>query len=400
MEETLPELIYLGALMAIGFVAGDLIERLGIPRVAAYVAVGALFSETLLGRIIPGSPGVWSDALTNVTLAVIAFMVGAEMDIGRLRQFGRTVAATALGQALSAVALVALALWGLSTLFSDMFSHSVDWSTGLVFGVIATATAPAATLAVIEEYKAEGELTSMLLGIVAIDDAIGIVLFTIALGLVGEASFTDKLMTASSEILLALAAGAVLGAALGLFGRHIATGDPRLPVIVGIIILNFGLANWYDYSDLLSSIVLGLVAMIIFKRPQREWLDPMEHVRDTIFLIFFTLAGTHFDPSVFASALPLIVTYTIMRVIGKYAGAYGSAHLVGADEDVRWYLGLALLPQAGVAIGLALRASASPGFEEMRSVLLNTVIGSTIIFELSAPWLTKLALRRAGEIQS
>lgn len=386
--------------MTCGFVAGDLIERIGIPRVAAYVAVGAVFSESLIGGVIPGSPGVWSDALTNVSLVVIAFIVGAEMDIGRLRELGKTVAATTLGQSLGAVMTVTLALWGLPMLFSQIFQQGIGWPVALVFGVIATATAPAATLAVIEEYGAKGGFTSMLLGIIAIDDAVGIILFTLAVGLAGQASLMDKLAMAGSEVGLALVAGVVLGALLGLFARHVAIGDLRLPIIIGVIILNFGLANRYHYSDLLSSIVLGLVAMIIFRRPQREWLDPMAHIRETIFLIFFTLAGTHFNPSVFISAFPLITVYIVARGIGKYAGAYGSARLVRADENVRRYLGLALLPQAGVAVGLALRASGSAGFQEIGSVLLNTVIGSTIIFELSAPWLTKFALRRAGEIQN
>lgn len=396
----MPELIYLGVLMASGFVVGDLLEHVGIPRVAGYVAVGALLSESLLGGRIPGEPGTWSDALTNLSLAVIAFMVGAEINIGRLREAGRTLVAVTLGQSLGAVLTVTLALGALSTLFPGAFGHDLGWATALVFGVIATATAPAATLAVIEEYEARGGLTSLLLGVIAIDDAVAIALFTIAIGLVGQAAVTDKLMGAGSEILLALAAGALLGAVLGLFGRHIATGDLRLPAILGVVVLNFGLAEAYAYSDLLSSIVLGLVALLIFNRSQREWVEPMEHVREMIFLIFFTLSGTHFDPGVFASAFPLIVTYIVARVIGKYSGANASARMVGADEEVRRYLGLALMPQAGVAIGLALRASASPDLQETGTLLLNTMIGSTIIFELASPWLTKLALRRAGEIQN
>ena len=160
-----------------------------------------------------------------------------------------------------------------------------------------------------------------------------------------------------------------------------------------------GLAALLEYSDLLSSIVLGLVALLVFNRSQREWLEPMEHFRETAFLIFFTLSGTHFDPAVFTGALPLIVAYIVARVVGKYLGARSSARLAGGDRTVQRYLGLALLPQAGVAIGLALRASGSAGIEQTGVLLLNTMIGSTIIFELSAPWLTKLSLERAGEIE-
>lgn len=399
MEQGIAELIYLGILMASGFVVGDFLEKVGIPRVAGYVAVGALWSESLLGGAVAGEPGVWSDSLTNLLLAVIAFMVGAEIDLGRLRREETQLAAVTAGQSLGAVLAVTIALAGLPMLFPGMFRHDLGWATALVFGVIATATAPAASLAVVEEYEAAGSMTSLLLGIIAVDDAVAIILFTLAIGLVGEASVAEQVLGAGQEILFSVTAGTAFGVALGLFGRHVASGDLRLPLILGVVVLNFGLAALLEYSDLLSSIVLGLVALLVFNRSQREWLEPMEHFRETAFLIFFTLSGTHFDPAVFTGALPLIVAYIVARVVGKYLGARSSARLAGGDRTVQRYLGLALLPQAGVAIGLALRASGSAGIEQTGVLLLNTMIGSTIIFELSAPWLTKLSLERAGEIE-
>lgn len=390
------EFIYLGALLAFGFITGEFVERVGVPRVAGYVAAGALFSESLIGAAIPGEPGAWGDHLTNISLAIIAFIVGTEMDVDRLRRLGRAVLIITVGQSLGTLVVVTLALCLFSTFATS--AAGFGWNVALVLGAIATATAPAATLAVIDEYKASGDMTSTLLGVVAVDDALGIMLFTVAVGFAGAGGIGEQLAAAAIEIGLAVAAGAALGVVLGSLERHITNGDLRLSVIIGFIILNFGFSGRFHYSDLLSGMVLGLVAMIIFKRPQREWRDPLEHIRDTIFLVFFTLAGTHFAPLVLLHSLPLILVYVLARVAGKYAGSYAAASFAGSDSNIRNYLGLALLPHAGVAVGLALLASSIPELSQFSAVLLNTIIGSTIIFALGSPWLTRHALKKAGEI--
>jgi Kef-type K+ transport system membrane component KefB len=166
-----------------------------------------------------------------------------------------------------------------------------------------------------------------------------------------------------------------------------------------VVFLNVGLSEQLGYSDLLSSIVLGLVAMLVFRKPQKEWLEPIRHIEETIFLVFFVLAGSHFDPGVFTSALPLILLYVVSRFAGKYMGAWLGAAAVGAQPEIRRWVGLTLMPHAGVAIGLALRASEMPGVRTTGELLLNVVIGSTLFFELAGPWLAKLALERAGEIR-
>lgn len=394
------EILLLGALMASGFAVGSLAERIGIPRVAAYVAVGAFFAEPLAGTWLPASPGRWTDAITDAALGLIAFLIGAEIDVESLKRQARSIAGTVAGQSLGVLIVVTAAIVLATAALPGLFQIQPGWRLALVFAVLAVATAPAATIAVVEEYKAKGSLTATLIGIVAIDDVIAVALFTLAVGLAGEAALSEQAVHALREIGIALIAGAAAGAALGWFGRYLHEGDLRLPMIVAAVLLNTGLSGLIGYADLLSNIVMGYVAMRVFRGPQKEWLKPMQHVRDTIFLLFFTLAGTHFDLSVFASALPLILLYVAARTIGKYAGAWAGAALAGGDENVRRWAGLAILPQAGVAIGLALRATAEPGLERISDVLLNVIIGSTIVFELLAPWLTKLALHKAGEIRT
>lgn len=386
--------------MTVGFLAGSLAERVRIPRVAAYVAAGALFSEALVGSWIPAAPGAWSDVVTDAALGVIAFLIGAEIDTGALRRQVGSVTGVVIGQSAGVLLFVTVALALAPTLFPDLAPAGLGWTAAFVFAVLAVATAPAATLAVIEEYGARGRLTTTLLGIIAIDDALAILLFSVAVALASESGFAAQAGEAAREIGLALLVGLAAGAALGWFARFIHQGDLRLPVIIAAILLNTGLSSRAGYTDLLSNIVMGYVAMRAFRGEQRQWLKPIQHVRDTIFLLFFTLAGTHFDPGTLVEWAPLILLYVGARTAGKIAGAWSGAALVGADENVRRWSGLALLPQAGVAIGLALRASAEPGLEQVSGILLNVIIGSTIVFELTAPQLTKLALRKSGEIRT
>lgn len=392
------ELLLLGAMMTAGFMAGSLAERVGIPRIAAYVAVGALFTESLAGSWMPAAVGAWSDIVTDGALGVIAFLIGAEIDTDALRRQARSVTGVVIGQSAGVLLFVTLALALAPTWLSGVIRTEVGWSAAFVFAVLAVATAPAATLAVIEEYRAKGSLTTTLLGIIAIDDALAVALFAVAIGLVGDAGLATQAAEAAWEIGLALLVGTAAGAALGWFARYIHEGDLRLPIIIAVILLNTGLSGRFGYADLLSNIVMGYVAMRAFRGGQKRWLEPMQHVRDTIFLLFFTLAGTHFEPGAFVEWLPLILLYIVARVAGKIAGARAGAAAVAADEKVRRWSGLALMPQAGVAIGLALKASGEPGLEQVSSLLLNVIISSTIVFELTAPQLTKLSLRKSGEI--
>lgn len=392
------ELLLLGAIMTAGFIAGSLAEGVGIPRIAAYVAVGAVFSESVAGSWMPVAPGVWTDIITDGALGIIAFLIGAEFDTDALRRQARSVTGVVVGQSLGVILFVTLALALAPGLLSGLIQTDVGWNAALVFSVLAVATAPAGTLAVIEEYCAEGRLTTTLMGIIAIDDALAVALFALAIGLAGQAGLSTEAAEAAREIGLALVVGAAAGAALGWFAHYIHQGDLRLPIIIAAILLNTGLSGLIGYTDLLSNIVMGYVAMRAFEGSQKQWLEPMQHIRDTIFLLFFTLAGTHFKPGAFVEWLPLIVLYIVARAAGKIAGAAAGAAAVGAKREVRRWSGLALMPQAGVAIGLALKAASEPGLEQVSSLLLNVIISSTIVFALTAPELTKLALRKSGEI--
>jgi len=386
-------LIALGLVMSAGFMAGTWGERFGIPRVASYVFVGALFSAELLGSVLPFGVWGWSSVLTDIALGAIAFLVGAEFQLQWLRRRSASILLGVLGQSLGAVLVVTAGIWAFGALFMGGFSLG----TALVLGAIASATAPAATIAVIEEYRAKGPLTRMLLSLVAIDDMLAIVFFTLVMSLAAAGAEAGRLSTAAREIGFSLAAGTALGLALGWFARRIESDELRLPVILGFVLLTLGLAGRLEFSPLLSCMVLGYMSKLVAAEESDLCLSPMSHIREAIFLIFFTLAGAHFEFHVFVGAAGFIAAYILLRTAGKYSGAFVGTWLGGAPAAVRNNVGLGLLPQAGVSIGLALTVSEAAGFSHHGPLILNTIIGSTIVFELSAPIAAKLGLKRAGE---
>ncbi|MEX0741256.1 MAG: cation:proton antiporter, partial [Phycisphaeraceae bacterium] len=240
-------------------------------------------------------------------------------------------------------------------------------------------------------------LTMTLLGVVALDDMLGIVLFTLALVAAGGAG-EHQLLSAFWEIGGAIALGSAMGCLLGWFGWRVEQEDLRLPVVAGSILLAVGLANLLHLSPLLTCMLLGLVSKEFFgPRKTQQWLRPMTHIQELIFLTLFTLAGTHFEPAVFVDSLGFVATYAFARVVGKVVGAWLGTTMAKAPAVLRHRLGFALLPQAGVSIGLALVASGAPGLEEVGPLIVNTILGTTILFELVAPILTKIVLIGAGE---
>lgn len=391
----LVQLILLGLLMTIGFVAGDYGERFGIPRVAMYIVIGALFSGDLLGGIITVELGGWSMALTEIALGIIAFIVGSELNVQWVRARGREITIAVLGQSVGTVIVVASGVWLYFEFFAGQ-AHGLQ--TAIILGAISSATAPAATVAIIEEYRTKGPLTSMLLSIVAIDDALAIIFFTFAVSLLSGSTESNQLLLSLREIGGAVVLGIVFGSILGWYARRIHEDNLRLPLVLGFLFLNIGSAQVTGVSILLSSMILGFVSKLFYKHKTEQWLHPMDAIRESIFLIFFTLAGIHFKFHVFADAFFFIALYILLRSAGKYGGAWAGSKISGSSAAVSRNLGLGLLPQAGVATGLALQVVGSGLFPEHSTLILNTILGSTIVFELTSPFTAKFGLSRAGEV--
>ncbi len=397
MPENFSPAIILGVLLSIGSLAGLLAEKLNLPRVVAYILIGAIFSPGILGDLLHFSTASWSPFLTDIALAIIAYIVGSEIDLQILKKEEGTILAAVLGQSLGAIAFIGLGLWAFSSVFG--FLKEIDFTFALLLGTIATATAPAATLGIIEEYGAKGRMTNILLGIIAIDDAIGVILFTLVLGIATEGGFSSSIMEGLKEIGGALLLGSIFGILLGYLGNRLKKEELRLVTILGFILLVLGLSELFSFSMLLSCMSLGFVSVMFYPKKHAEWMLPLKHIEELVFIFFFTLAGTHFELQVMISSALLVFTYIILRIAGKYTGSYIGMLVSGTEKKQRRLLGLCLFPQAGVAIGLAIKASDQPGIQEMATLLLNIILSSTIIFALTAPFFTRFALKKAGEIK-
>lgn len=382
----------IGLLLAFGMVAGLLAGRVGLPRVAGYVLAGIAFSPGLLGEALRLDVAAWSPPLTDAALGIIAYLVGGSITTGQLRRMGRLIVTTTLGESLGAVLLVGLTL------------SALLWSTGaeslslaLALASVAGTTAPAATVAVMHQYRADGPLTRTLLGVVALDDALGIIVFSLALVLLTGSSLLGAGERAALEIGGALVLGGVGGWLLARFGHLLREDSLRLPVVLAALLLTLGLASAVGASALLATLTLGFAARHFQRSGGERLFAPLEAMEEAVFLIFFTVAGSHFQPGVFAAHPELVAGYVLARLAGKTGGAALGARLGGAPPVVTRWIGFGLAPQAGVAVGLALTLAERPGLGEAGDIVVNVILASVLVNEVIGPLAASLALRRAGE---
>ncbi len=389
----------IGIIIVAGFLGGLAAEKLKLPRITGYIIVGVLLSPSIL-NIIPtetiGSLGI----ITDIALGIIAYLIGSSLKIESLRGLGKSIAWIVPFEALGACFLVTLVLAILGHL---IIPNQIFWQAyfplAFIIGAISCATAPAATMAIISEYKARGPLTTTLLAVVALDDAIAVIVFAIALGigqpLVSGAGISAYEMLAIPllHMVESVAIGAVFAIALVYISKLVKTRELLLVIVFGMIMLCAGVTSYLGISPILANMVVGFV--IVNRVNRKEMFVVVEEIEDVIYAMFFVLAGLHFDLSVLKTAGILALLIVIARYAGKYMGARTGAKISHAPDVIRKYLGLALLPQAGVAIGLSLLAASK--FPTFGDILLNGVLASVIINELVTPPLTKYAIFKSGE---
>ena len=382
----------IGLLLAVGMVAGLIAARFGLPRVAGYVLAGVAFSPGLLGEALRLDVAAWSPPLTDAALGIIAYLVGGSITTGQLRRMGRLIVTTTLGESLGAVLLVGLTLSALL-----WFTGAESLSLALALASVAGTTAPAATVAVMHQYRADGPLTRTLLGVVALDDALGIIVFSLALVLLTGSSLVGAGERAALEIGGALALGGLGGWLLARFAHLLREDSLRLPVVLAALLLTLGVASAVGASALLASLTLGFAARHFQRSGGERLFAPLEAMEEVVFLIFFTVAGSHFQPGIFAAHPELVAGYVLARLAGKTGGAFLGARLGGAPPVVSRWIGFGLAPQAGVAVGLALTLAERPAFGEAGDIVVNVILASVLVNEIIGPLAASLALRRAGE---
>ena len=407
-------LLSLAIAMFAGLMMTRAVKRLHLPDVTAYLVAGVLIGPCCIGALhIPGIGFASYDQLENiglicdVALGFIAFSIGNEFRMEELKHIGRQATVIAIFQALAATSFVDVGLLVLHLFLGD----ALPVSTCIVLGAIATATAPAATVMVINQYKAKGPLTSILLPIVALDDAVGLIVFAVSTGVAkaltsGTVNLVSVLVNPAIEIVASLALGAALGWVFSVVEKFFNSRSKRLSLAVAFVFLctafskvelDFAYGVSIGFSPLLVCMMCGTIfcnlcdfSEEIMYRTDR-WTAP-------VYVLFFVLSGAELDLRVFASAavVGIGLVYMIMRSAGKIIGADISSRFMKCPPTVCRYLGITLLPQAGVALGMSATVAADFGAEG--TIMRNIVLFSVLIYELVGPILTKMALSAAGEI--
>ena len=400
------------ALMA-GLMMTRLFNRWRLPDVTAFLVSGVLIGPFVLGRLgihglgFPTYESVSQlEVISKVAMGFIAFAIGNEFRLSQLKKTGRQAMIIGIIQGLVAAVLVDAALLGFHMLFPEILSAPA----AITLGAIATATAPAATLMVVRQYKAKGELTELLLPIVALDDAVGLIVFAVSFGIAkalisGTVSIVSILLNPLLEIACSLLLGAVAGFVLTKLETMFHSNTNRNSMTISFVFLTVGLSTLeftfgevrVGFSPLLVCMMLGTLFCNIsplsddlMKRAD-VWSQPL-------LAVFFVISGAELQLEVFAQPILVLigVVYIFARSLGKYLGARYSAQMVGCSEKVVKYLGITLLPQAGVALGMCVTAQ-QLGTED-GSLVRNIILFSVLIYELVGPLMTKEALRAAGEI--
>ena len=406
-------LIQLSLSLVGGLLLSRLAKKLNLPAVTAYLIAGLLLGPYCIGALQLFSLGFSSAAeveslniISQVALGFIAFTIGNEFRLEQLRHMGRQAITVGILQAVITAILVDLALVVLHFINPTVISIP----SAITLGAIAAATAPAATLMVVRQYKADGPLTRLLLLVVAIDDAVGLVLFSASFGVAaalesGAISLTTVLVEPLVEIVLSLGLGALAGWLLFRVEKYFYSRSKRLSISIGFVLLTVGLSMaefevggiHCGFSLLLVCMMTGTVFCNICDFSE-ELMGRVDGWTAPLFVLFFVLSGAELNLQVLSNPLVLLVgvVYIIFRSLGKYLGACGSCAATGCSESITKYLGITLLPQAGVALGMALTAQQLSDGAMVRSVVLFSVL----VYELVGPALTKRALIAAGEIQT
>lgn len=404
--------------VSVALIAGLMMTRvvkpLKLPDVTAYLIAGVLIGPYFLGNLnLPGIGFISTGdveqyaLISNVALGFIAFAIGNEFRLSELKNTGRQALIVGIAEGLVASLFVNVAMFALHIVLGD----KLPMSTAITLGAIATATAPAATLMVVRQYKAKGKLTDILLPVVALDDAVALMVFAVSFGVAGALkngafNMTSILVEPFLEIVLSLVVGAFMGWLLTQLETLFNSNSNRLSLTIAFVFLTVGISMakfeiggiHISFSSLLVCMMLGTVFCNICPLSE-DLMEKSDKWTAPLFALFFVISGAGLELSVFTDVSIVIIgiVYILFRCFGKYIGALVSSRAVGCDKTVQKYLGITLFPQAGVALGMCITAAAEFGAEG--AMIRNIVLFSVLIYELVGPSMTKWALTKAGDIR-
>ena len=382
-------LLLVGITMMAGLIMSRAAKLVKLPNVTAFLVAGLIIGPCVAG-IISREQAESMGIISEAALGFIAYSIGGEFKLSYLKKIGKAPLTITFFQGMMTAVCVDVGL----------ILFGVDVPLALLLGAIALATAPAATLMVVRQYKANGPVTQMLLPVVAMDDALGLMVFSISAAVAqgmlgGEVTISSMLLTPLIEIVGSFALGAALGWLLAFGARFFASRGNKLALSIALVLAGVGLCDMLNLSSLLVCMMIGAV-MVNLSQQREVLMEQCDRFTPPLFLLFFVLSGADLDLSVLPSVGLIGIAYLLLRSIGKWGGTYLGAVCVKADKHIRHYLGLTLLPQAGVAIGMAALVSAR--FPTLAAQVNTIVLAGVLVFELIGPVITKIALTKAGEI--
>jgi len=389
MDDNARILITLGVLFLCGVATEAIGRRTRLPRVTLLLILGFVIGASELDFLYPHEEKLFP-VVTNIALVMVGFLLGGQFTRASLREYGRLVLCISIAEVIATalVVLVGLLLIG------------VQMDIALLLAGIAPATAPAATTDVVNETKADGKFTRTLLGVVGLDDAWGLILFSFMLTAAhvwsGQGDYTGPLLTGTWEVSGAVVLGIVLGIPMAYATGRIKPGEPSLVEALGVVLLCAGIALWIEVSILLASMVLGSVVANLARHHTRPF-HAIEGIERPFIILFFMLAGASLQTEALSRIGFVGGMYIIFRIIGRLLGAWSGGSISHAGPVIRRWMGMALMPQAGVALGMALFATQRR--PDLGETILPVVIASTVFFELVGPVLTRIGLVKAGEVQ-
>lgn len=378
-----PLLISLGVLFLLGLAADQIGSVSRLPRVTMLLILGILFGGAGF-NLIPDAMTGWFDTLSIVALTMVAFLLGGSLTVKNLKRHGRAIMAISLAVALGTIAVVSAGLMLLG----------VAPGLALVLSAIATATAPAAMTDVINQSGIRNGFTDTLKGIVAIDDAWGLIAFSVVLVFAGQNDGWSHIATgAVRDLGGAIALGLALGIPSAYLTGRLKPGEPLQAEAIGIVFLTAGLALWLEVSFLIAGMTAGAVVANLARHHDRAFHE-IEHVQWPFMILFFLLAGASLEIEALLDIGWIGAAYMILRILSRIAGGLVGARLAGVQGPTARLYGPALLPQAGVAVGMALVAGDT--FPEWAPTIMALTIASTVVFELIGPPVTLAAIRRVA----
>lgn len=400
-------ILIIGIIIFTGFAGGELCAHFGLPKVTGYILAGLILNPDLT-HLIPKSFVAHTTLVTNIALSFITFSVGGTLFFPKIRSMGKSIILITLFEAEFAFLFVVLSFILLAPLVISgpevpLTSFLIPLS--LLLAALASPTDPSATLAVEHEYHAKGEVTSTIMGVAAFDDIFGIVNFSIAVSIAGICithqpmgiySIASPLIIISGSIILGCLFGVLLNIFTRIFDKR--TEGGLITLIIGLLALCFGLSEVLGLDKLLPTMTMGII-VVNFNLKREEIFKILErYTEELIFVLFFTISAMHLNFSVLISNYLLILIFIIFRTMGKFSGTIVGGKISKGSPSVQKYTAFGLIPQGGIVIGLALVIRQNNAFASISDIILNVIIGTTIVHEIIGPVLSKFALKKAGEI--